>query len=132
MDEIQSRRVHRKSFHATSSDVPAQRQVLYGMSPFPEVSDIVDLNDDQKRTVTYKVTANGNALLEGQTVTPESYIWVNPFTTDRDVEHGDPVIEFVRAADRAAVDQPPIETLAQQTGLLTRFRQWLAGLINPA
>jgi hypothetical protein len=104
---------------------------FYGLSSFPEISDIVDLDDDQKRTVTYKVTENGAALLAGQTVTPESTIWVNPFTADRQIERGDPEVEFVPADTASADEQSPPPANGRQ-GVVARFRRWLASLIEPS
>ena len=55
----------------------------------------MDLDDDQKRNITYRVTGTGAALLEGQDATPETVLWTTPLPPDREAERvGEPEVIF--------------------------------------
>jgi len=56
---------------------------FYGVSLFPEIMEIEDLDDDQKRNVTFRFTGSGAALLGGQEVTLERSLWAMPSSPDR-------------------------------------------------
>lgn len=65
---------------------------FYGMSLFPEIVDIEDLDGDQKRNVTLRFTGSGAALLGGQEVTLERSLWAMPFPPDRKAAWGQPEV----------------------------------------
>ncbi len=58
---------------------------FYGASLFPEIVAIEDTEDDRRR-VTFKATATGASLLEGQQLTVESTRWSVAMTPERNVE----------------------------------------------
>lgn len=73
---------------------------FYGLSLYPEIVAIVDLDDDQKRNLTLKVSGSGAALLDGQSLTPESFLWATPLTSDRKAEQvGDPDVQFTKGEE---------------------------------
>jgi len=55
---------------------------FYGVSVFPEILDIGDLDDD-RRNVTLRFTGSGAALLNRQEVTIEKSFWAIPSSPDR-------------------------------------------------
>lgn len=58
------------------------------MSVFPEILDIEDLDDDQKRNVTVALTGSGAALLSGaEEVTLERSAWPMLSSPDRKAEY---------------------------------------------
>jgi hypothetical protein len=59
---------------------------FYGVSFFPEILDMEDLNDDQRRKVALRFTGNGAALLNGQEVTLEKRLWAMPSSPEREAE----------------------------------------------
>jgi hypothetical protein len=69
---------------------------FYGTSLFPEIVAIEDIDDDQRR-VTFKATATGESLLEGQQLTVESTRWSVAVKPDRNVEVGESDVVLTRA-----------------------------------
>jgi len=66
---------------------------FYGVSLFPEILDIEDLDDDQRRKVTLRFIGSGAALLDGQEVALESSLWAMPLSPDRKAEQpGEPKV----------------------------------------
>jgi hypothetical protein len=65
---------------------------FYGVSVFPEILDIEDLDDDQKRNVKLTFTGSGAALLSGQEVTLEKRLWAMPSSPERKAEWGEPEV----------------------------------------
>lgn len=82
-----------------SSDRADDWPYFYGLSLFPEIVKMEDL-DDGRRNVTLRATGTGASLLDGQQVAIESTVWAAPLTSDRKVERvGEPEIIVTRAGD---------------------------------